>query len=296
MRPQVRHMRLSAYTLLGDPAFLGASVASYYDAVDRVVVSFDEGHLGWGGDAIPIEDCLRELQLIDAGSKIDLRPGDFSHRELSLVECETRQRQHALDAASVGADWVIQLDGDEIVPDLLAFVEMIQRADAAGAGGLDYPSRWIYACVHGNRFLEGCSRRWGPAASYPGPLAVRSGLKLSNARQCDSELFRVDFRARNTDPWRHRDHQVDATLPVECGVLHFSWVRTLEEMHAKAEMSAHRNAVDWADEIRRWQRRQLHPWVTAALTPLRRRGDLHPQWLRVARLPIAPSRYVHVES
>jgi hypothetical protein len=281
-------MRLNAYTLLGDPSFLAASVASYYDAVDRVVVSFDEAHLGWAGDAIPIEACLNQLRHVDVESKIDLRPGDFSHFELPLTECETRHRQAALDAASDGADWVIQLDGDEVVPDLRVFVEMIKRADAAGAAGLDFPSRWIYARTRGGRFLEGCSRWWRPAAAYPGPLAVRAGSKLSNARQCEADLFRVDFRTRNTDPWRYAGHPVDATVPVDAGVLHFSWVRTIAEMNAKAQMSPHRDGANWPAEIRRWQHRQRHPWLTTAMTPFRKRGELHPQWLRMVSLPITP--------
>jgi hypothetical protein len=285
-------VRLAAYTLAGDPSYLAASVASYYDAVDRVVTSFDEAHVGWNGDAIPVEHCLNELRHIDVESKVDPRPGDFSHFGLPLMECETLQRQAALDVASEGVDWVIQLDGDEVIPDLQAFVEMIERADARGAVGLDYPSRWIYSAIRGGRFLEGCSRWWRPAASYPGPLAVRAGAKLSHARQCEGRLFRVDFRTKNTDPWRLRDHPVDTTVPVEAGVLHFSWVRTLDEMNIKADMSGHRNGVNWAVEIRRWKHRQRHPWLTTALTPLRRRGELHPQWLRIAQLPVIPEKTI----
>jgi hypothetical protein len=271
---------------------LAASVTSYYAAVERVVVSFDESRVGWNGGTIPIDDCLRELHQVDVESKIDLRPGDFSNFELPLMECETRQRQAALDLASEGVDWVIQLDGDEVIPDLHAFVEMIERADDRGAVGLDYPSRWIYAAIRAGRFLEGSSRWWQPAAGYPGPLAVRAGSKLSHARQCEGELFRVDFRTKNTDPWRLRDHPVDTTVPVEAGVLHFSWVRTLEEMNIKAEMSGHRDGVNWPVEIRRWKHRQRHPWLTTALTPLRRRGKLHPQWLRITRLPVIPEKTI----
>jgi hypothetical protein len=265
--------------------------------VDRLVVSFDKAHRGWGGGAIPVDDCLEELRRIDCEAKIDLRPGDFSHPELPPGECETRERQAALDVASEGADWVVQLDGDEVIPNLRVLVEMIERADAVGAVGLDYPSRWIYARIRGHLFLEGSSRWWRPAAGYPGPLAVRAGSKLSYARQCNGDLFRVDFRATNTDPWRSRAYPVHATVPVDAGVLHFSWVRTLAEMNAKAEMSPHRDDVNWHDEIRRWQYRQRHPWLATALTPFRRRGKLHPQRLRIVRLPLdPPARLMPLES
>jgi hypothetical protein len=267
---------------------LAASVASYCGAVDRLVVSFDERHLSWNGSAIPVEDCLNQLRRADVGCKIDLRSGHYSATDVHPMENETRQRRDALHAASTGADWVIQLDGDEIVPDLATFVTMIERAETAGAVGLDYPSRWIYARLTDGRFLEGCTRWCRAAASYPGPLAVRADAKLVHARQCDGQLFRVDFRSRNTDPWRDRDHPVDTTVPLAAGVLHFSWVRTLEELNAKAEMSGHRDDADWRARIQRWQRHKRHPWLTTALTPLRRRGDLHPQWLRIVSLPTTP--------
>jgi hypothetical protein len=281
-------LRTNAYVLAADPAFLAASVRSYYDAVDRIVVSYDEKHLSWSGRPIPVEICLTELRTVDSKGKLDLRPGDYSHPGLHAMECETRQRRAALESASEEADWVLQLDNDEIIPNLSVFIEMVSRADAGSATGLDFPSRWIYARTRGGRFLEACTRWWRTAAGYPGPLAVRAGAFLKHARQCEGPLFRVDFRERNTDPWRGPGAQVHATVPVDAGVLHFSWVRTVEEMMLKAQISGHREAVDWRSEIRQWRRRQRHPRLTTALTPLRRRGELHPAWLRLVDLAIDP--------
>jgi hypothetical protein len=285
-------VRANAYVLAGDPTFLAASVQSYYDAVDRIVVSYDKSHLSWSGEAIPVDACLRELREVDPKGKLDLQSGAYSHPGVSGMECETSQRRAALASASEGADWVLQLDSDEVIPDLSVFMEMLSRTDAASASGLDFPSRWIYARTLDGRFLEGCSRWWRAAAGYPGPLAVRAGALLKHARQCEGPLFRVDFRKRNTDPWRGRDTPVHATVPVHAGVLHFSWVRTAEEMATKAKISGHRDAVDWQAGIRRWRRHQRHPRIATALTPLRRRGLLHPTWLRLVDLPVDPPQHV----
>lgn len=281
-------MRLNAYVLVADPAYLAASVQSYYPAVERIVVSYDQNHLSWSGEPIPVEECLAELRCIDTDQKLDLRPGRFSHPELPPKDCETRQRQEALEAASEGADWILQLDSDEVVPDLHALVDMIHRAEAASVAGLDFPSRWIYSGTSGRRVLEASSRFWRPAAGYPGPLAVRSDTTLRHARQCDGALFRADFRSRNTDPWRHRDTPVHATVPVNAGALHFSWVRRPDEMLMKAKVSGHRDGTDWIKEIAHWRFRQRHPALAVATTPLRCRGDLHPNWLRSVRLPVDP--------
>jgi hypothetical protein len=285
-------MRLNAYLLLGDPSYLAASVRSYYDAVDRIVVSYDAEHSSWGGDQLPIEECLAELRAVDPAGKLDFRPGSFSDPTRHAMDCETSQRQTALAAAEHGADWVLQLDNDEVVPDLGSFVAKLQEADRAGASGIDYPSRWIYARANGGGYLEGSSRFWRPAAGFPGPLGVRAGTKLRHARQCDGSLFRVDFGTTNTDPWRNQSYPVDATVGVDSAVIHFSWVRSEDELRRKASVSGHRDYKGWSREIDAWKFRQRHALLAVALTPFRNRGEFHPGWLRRVRLPIEPSARV----
>ena len=95
---------------------------------------------------------------------------------------------------------MLQLDTDEVIPRMESFMDMLRRANAGGAVGLHFPSRWLYARAGSGWYPEACSRWWRAAAGYPGPLAVRSGTRLTLARQCEGPLFRVDFRPRNTDP------------------------------------------------------------------------------------------------
>jgi hypothetical protein len=283
--------RLSAYVLAADPAYLAASVASYYDAVDQIVVSYDERHVSWSGYTIPVEQCLQELASVDTEGKLVYVAGAYSDPHQHPLVCETIQRQHALDVAAEGSDWVLQLDGDEVVPDLPAFLETIAAAAASGYDGLDYPARWIYGRAANGRWLELSSRVWGVVANYPGPLAVRSGASLHHARQIDGELYRVDFRSKNTDPFRPPDLRVDATVPPAAGVLHFSWARTEADLREKAVVSGHRDDFDWDGAIAKWLWHQRHPRLAVLGTPLRRRGSLGTRgWLRTTALPIDPDR------
>jgi len=277
-------VRVNAYLIAGDPAFLTASVNSYYEIVNRIIVSYDANGVSWAGGKLAVAECLAELRQLDGEQKIDLRPGEFSNPELPPGECETRQRRDALLAASEDSDWVLQLDTDEVIPDASVFVEMLVRADRKHADGLDFPSRWLYAHIRDRLFLEACTRWWRPAAGYPGSLAVRSGTSLRYARQCEGQLFRCDFRSRNTDPWRPRNAEVDTTVPLRAGVLHFSWVRTPDQLRYKAEISPHRFDVDWETAIRKWEARQRHPLIAMATTPLRRMEPSYPVWLRVVEI------------
>lgn len=263
-------MRMAAYILAGDPAFLSASVRAYYDVVDRIIVSYDAAHLSWMDQPIPVEDCLALLAGLDTDKKCVLTPGSYSQSGLDPMVIETRQRQDALDAASEDADWVLQFDTDEYLPNAAPFLHAIAAAERAGADAVDYPARWLYARVGGGRYLESCSRLWGPAAGYPGPLAVRAGTQLYNARQTHAPAYRVDVRPWNTDPASPRDTVIHGTVPVRHAVIHYSWIRTQQTMRRKLMWSAYVPAVKAPARYRRWDRAQRHPWPLVLSAPLRR--------------------------
>src|SRR5438045_2429212 len=106
-------MNLKAYILAADPAWIEASVLSYYDVIEELVVSYDRRRLGWTGVVIPVAECLERLQAIDHDKKMRFCPGDYAQLDHAPMENETFQRQCAVDEASSGADWVVQFDTDE---------------------------------------------------------------------------------------------------------------------------------------------------------------------------------------
>ena len=276
--------------LLGDPTFLRASILAYYDRVDRIVLSFDESSTSWTGTTLPVERCLEIVQEIDVQGKCVSLPGRHDAHRSEPMRGETEQRQAALDAASDGADWVLQLDTDEVAPTPARLFGSLDRAQSSEAQGLDYPSRWLYARVARGRYLERTNRWWQVAASYPGPIAVRSGTRLRYARQIDGPLHRVDMRARNTDPWRARSARVDEVVGVDDAILHFAWVRAADVMERKLRWSGHAKQLADPSHYRLWLRRTRHPLAAAAGTPLRRND-----WYRVTRIPEPPGGDPSVE-
>jgi len=264
-------MRVTAYVLVADPNFLGESLRAYYGRVDRIVLSYDESGTSWTGTPLPLDECLATIEAIDTEGKCVRAPGHYARTEQQPLDNETYQRQQALDAASEGADWVLQLDTDEVMLDADRFFRSMERADATGATALDYPSRWLYARVSPGRYLEASTRFWRPAASYPGPLAVRAGTTLSLARQADVPIYHVDLRPWNTDPAHHHETVVHEVVEPDAAVLHYSWVRDHDTIRRKFGWSGH--AADYSRPVvyERWARRQQHPWRTIAGNPLRRR-------------------------
>jgi len=277
--------RVTAYVLAADPNFLRESISAYYGVVDRIVVSYDRSATSWTGTPLPVAQCLEIIRSIDVEGKCIRLAGDYARLDHDPLENDTFQRQEALDAASDRADWVLQLDTDEVMTAPGRFFAALSAADNSGADGLDYPARWLYARARPTRYLER-SRRFGRvAASYPGPLALRAHTRLRHARQADVPLYRVDFARRSTDPARPRTAPVHEVIGAHEGVLHFSWVRDAEVMKRKLGWSGHAAALAPPKVYRDWLWRTRHPLITAWSSALRRSSE---EWYRCVTLPEPP--------
>lgn len=264
-------MRLNAYVLAGDAAWIPESVGSYYELVDRIIVSYDRGHRSWGGGRLSVAESLQRISASDPEGKTLLLPGDHVAPGRPRMELETEQRQAALDAASDGADWVLQLDTDEIVMSSRSLRSQVAVADGRAADAVAFPLRNVYARTASGRFLEHCGRFWSTQSAYPGPVAVRSGMQLAFARQAaTSAVHRVDVAPRNTDPAHPFGTPVHAVISPHEAVLHMSWVRSERQMAEKSVVSGHADDADWQHKLSRWRWRAEHPWLTAARTPFAR--------------------------
>jgi hypothetical protein len=272
-------LRINAYVLAGDPWWVEESIRSYYPIVDRIVVSYDASGRSWSGGPLAVEESLEHIRAVDSDSKCVFAPGEYARPGQFILDVEHAQRQAAFDHASEGADWVLQIDTDEVVGDLTTFSSCLEEADVAHAGGLEYPARYLYARTRSGLFLERSTRAWRTEASYPGPVAVRARSRLAHLRQADVSLYRVDFRRRNTDPAHPRDAVVDRVVPVAAGIRHYSWVRSVDYMRRKAAWSGHSDT--YTKDLENWLRRSRRPLLAVAQTPLRRAGGR----FRFVRLP-----------
>jgi hypothetical protein len=283
-------VKISAYVMAADPAWIEASVCSFYRLVDHIVVSYDTDGRSWAGRPIPTDECLQRLHAIDHEQKMIFAPGHYSRPESPALESETLQRQAALDQASAGVDWVLQLDTDEVLAEPEMFMKCLRDAHAHGYDGLHYPARNLYQYLGGDRYLEICGRFWGPQAAYPGPVAVRAGTRLELCRQAEASVrtYRVDFRRRNTDPWRPRDTRIDRTIPPPAGILHFTRVRSDEYMERKARWSGHADEGGWDYALRRWRWARRHPYLATLITPVQHR--LSVKRLRISRVAVPGNR------
>lgn len=214
------------------------------------------------------------------------RPGRYFHSDQHPLANETAQRREALALASKDADWVIQLDTDEVLADPDVFADSIRDADTRGFAGVEFPARVFHQHIRDDLYLELCRRFWAVAAHYPGPVAVRAGSSLTMARQGEKNLYRVDFRPTNTDPLHPDDAPVHRVIGQHQALMHYSRVRSDANMRAKANASGHATDLDWDALIASWTRDRTHPWLAVARTPLQH-GQIR-RFLRLSQVPGAP--------
>lgn len=181
-------MRINAYILAADPAWIEASVLSYYDIVNEIIVSYDEKKTSWTGTPIAVDECLARLRAIDHGNKMRYCPGHYARLDYHPMENETYQRQCALDEASGGADWVLQLDADELLPNCKVFLEILEMASEQEISAVEWPMRVLFQRLHDGTYLQVCSSDGSDVFEYPAPVAIRPNKTLVHARR-SAELF-----------------------------------------------------------------------------------------------------------
>jgi hypothetical protein len=292
-------IRLSAYILAADPAWIEASVLSFYGLVDRIVVSYDEDSIGYTGVSVDVEQCLRRLRAIDTAGKCDYCPGHFARAEFfqQPMENETHQRRVALKQASAGADWVVQLDTDEVLADPAVFNESLEEASRRGRQALNFPAIWLYSHAGARWYLELGFRGWRRAAGYPGPLAIAAGAVLSQARRiagAPSDYYHVDLSSKATSFAFPNNIRVDRVIRPHQAAYHFSWVRSEAWLRRKLATWSHSTDKNWSCEFTRWTRAMNHPMLASLLSQFERGPSKRP--LRFTRIPTTVAKLINASA
>jgi hypothetical protein len=241
---------------------------SYYPYVENIIATYDESHKSWSGPLLDIGDCIDRLRKIDVENKVKFVAGNFSRREFysNPIENDTYQRQYSLDLASVGADWVLQIDTDEVITSWSVLYECVRRADDSCCESLYFPSIYVYQLISNRLALESCRRMGVRQAGYPGPIAVKSGTKLYLSRRTLAKP--LHYRWETGFSTVIEPSAVVATYPIatsDC-IVHFSRARSSEYMVKKFSTWGHAKDRDFSDDMRFWHMVAKYPIVGMVLS------------------------------
>lgn len=265
-------MRLKAYILAADPTWIEASLGAYYGLVEEIVVSYDAGGCGWTGASIPLETCLSRLRAMDTARKLRFCPGQYARRGWTPMANDTYQRQCALTQVGTDADWILQIDTDELLPHPQALLDTLVLAERKGAPAVEWPMRVLYRRLRNGAFLEVCAADGSDRFDYPGAIAVRPGILLKDARRTDGAILRAvvqnDERSLQLRRPPVRGEMRLPLLQPSQAILHNSWARSPARIRAKIRSWGH------SEGLRSW-RYYLFCWQPAPLR-WRQMRDFHP--------------------
>ena len=274
--------RVGAYVLPGDATWLDRTLPTYYDLLDELVVPVPVDGRGWTGAPIEVDRCLEIVRRVDTRGLLRVVEGRWTRPDDPLA-ADTAQRQAAVDALSPTVDWIVQVDNDELLPDLAVLETAIERAEALGVVGVELPMRVLFRRTRRHVFEVACADG-SPHHEYPGPLVVRAGAHLVDARRADGPFLRLVVSggdrslqvARPAGP----DETREATLTAAQAVVHNSWGRSRTEIRRKVRSWGHANdtkqrryfwGVWWPAPLTWWVLRDFHPFARGLWPRLRRR-------------------------
>lgn len=280
--------RIGAYVLPGDTVWLERTLRQYYPMLDDLVVPLPDDGLGWTGVPIPVAEALELIRAADTRGILRVIPGRWSDKA-NPMRADTAQRQAAVDALSAGVDWILQIDNDEYLPLPERLELALDEADRRGIASVEWPMRVLYRRTR-RRVFEVVTADGRPRYDYPGPIAVRAGARLRDARRASGDFLRLVVEGDDGSLQVNRrpeegEHRVEL-LTHDDAILHNSWAREPAETRQKIASWGHASGgrfnsyywLKWWPSPALWRvQRDLHPFsrgLWPALRPRPNDGDL----------------------
>ena len=105
-----------------DAEYLPASIKSYYEYVDEIVLGLDIDRISWSGNSFTFDEgkLFSELSSIDKDNKITVVESNF-HRSSVPIENDTHERNYLKEQCS--HDWIFSFDADEVLINAKSFFQ-----------------------------------------------------------------------------------------------------------------------------------------------------------------------------
>lgn len=276
-------VRIGAYLLAGDPVWLASSLSRYYGFLDDLVVVAPEDRLGWTGRPIPVDECLEIVRRLDHRGIARIVWGSWRD-VIDPLRADTAQRQAGIDALGNGVDWVLQVDNDELLPEPEELLALLGEADRRSLRAVEWPMRVLFRRLADGSFLQVVGSDGTPRYDYPGPVAVRAGTRVTQARRTEGPLLRAVVRGDTVSrPLLNElgdgEERLECLAP-EQAIVHNSWGRDWRAVYRKVTTWGH--ASGWRGQLYYWG-----IWLPAPVT-WRVLRDFHPfargLWPRLGRV------------
>jgi hypothetical protein len=105
------------------------SLPPVYEYADKIVLAVDKDEKTWSGNSFQIADSFWQwIKEFDSHHKIEIYKDSFYVERLSIIQCETRER-NLLGKFMGSGGWHVQIDADEYFADFKVFVDFLHWLD-----------------------------------------------------------------------------------------------------------------------------------------------------------------------
>lgn len=229
-------MKFTFYTPVAyDYKLAYATIMSYYDIADEILLGLDESRISWAGKKFEFDDGFYDtISAMDKDKKIKIIEKNF-HTYKNAIDNDTCERNY-LTCRSVPGNYHIGIDSDEILLNPKEFLDWLKKTSVSP---FDVDATWYTVY-----------KSFGDKLLVTNPLEpARIGTRLRGKyRKC-----RVTAQRGIMSPLK---------------MLHYSWGRKREEVVQKLENWSHTNDFNCKEYMVTWdsvnlenykEKKNLHP-------------------------------------
>ena len=110
-----------------DAEYLPASIKTYYNYVDEIVLGLDENRTSWSGNKFSFDEeaLFKELGTIDGDNKIEIVEDNFYVNPDNYIENDNYERNFLKSHCT--HDWIMSFDADEELINAPEFFENVWK-------------------------------------------------------------------------------------------------------------------------------------------------------------------------
>lgn len=216
-----------SYLMSYDYGYLFTSLECIYEYVDQIIISVDKKRKTWSGNDFIIEsDFFDKIKQIDSRNIIEIYEDDFYIKDLTPMECETRQRNLTLKKLNKG--WKIQLDVDEYIYDFKEVKKILLK--------------YWYLTLFPNITPIG----------FIGRLVTLFKINKEEFYYIDNQEYFPFITNQNFNTKARNNFKIFNYI-LGVNVIHQSWARKEEEIYAKIKNWGHRDDFDTMRYFNYWK-------------------------------------------
>lgn len=219
------------YLVSYDYKYIFNSLPTIYKDADQITLAIDKYRQTWSGYKFEIPDSFFEwIKEYDIDNKIKIYEDEFYKTDLTVMECDTRERNMLAVFMGKDTDWHVQIDSDEYFIDFGSFTNFLKTLDINKRTSISCDWITIFKCNNNEIFLIDNKEGFALATNYPEYEYARNTIKL------------------------------DKHINTKYKVLHQSWGRSETELKQKLDNWSHANDFDTHSYFNLWKAINKHTY------------------------------------